>query len=91
MKLYGEEFDSLFEAVKWNDFFSYDWKEVFAIFTSMQTTDNYNLEWKPVDEKKVMSVLVDRHEFSKSRVEDVLAKLKKEQSTIAQQGLGSWM
>lgn len=91
VKEHDEDFETLFTKVKWKEHFAYDWKEVFEIFSKLPTTDDYELKWKDVDRDHVFRILVDRHDFSRQRVEDVLEKLKKEQSTIAQKGLGGWM
>ncbi|MBI4738141.1 flap endonuclease-1 [Candidatus Woesearchaeota archaeon] len=91
VKEHGEDFEKLFSDVHWSEHFDHDWREVFDIFTKLPSTDDYELKWKPVNREQVLKILVDRHDFSKQRVEDVLEKLKKDQSTIAQKGLGGWM
>jgi flap endonuclease-1 len=91
VKEHGSDFDRLFSEVKWNDHFDYGWREVYDIFTSLPVNDDYVLRWKPVDRDRVMEILVERHDFAASRVDDVLDKLKREQASIAQKGLGSWM
>ncbi|MBI5397831.1 flap endonuclease-1 [Candidatus Woesearchaeota archaeon] len=91
VKEHDEDFEKLFSHANWNHYFEYDWKEVFEIFTKLPSTDDYELKWKPVNREQVLKILVDRHDFNKQRVEDVLEKLKKERSTIAQRGLGGWM
>jgi flap endonuclease-1 len=91
VKAHGEDFDRLFAEVKWDDFFSYGWKEVYDVFTKLPVSDDYVLRWRPVDRDKVMEILVERHDFTAARVDDVLDKLKQSQASIAQKGLGSWM
>jgi len=43
----------------------------------MPVTDNYSLEWKDVDQEKVKSILVGKHDFSQERVESTLSKITK--------------
>jgi len=90
IKEHGDNFDALFESVKWNDFFSYSWKEVFRLFKEMPITQDYSLVWKTVDEAAVFSVLCDKHEFGRVRVEEVLERLRKSLSESAQKGLGDF-
>ncbi len=90
VKQYGSDFDKLFEEVKWNDFFDYEWTEVFYLIKKMPTTDDYELRWKDMDPDKVISVLCDEHDFSKGRIETSLGKMNKEKEKHKQKGLGEW-
>lgn len=65
-----------------------DWKDVLTVFTSMPTTDDYHLEWKPVDRKKVYNFLVEEHDFGKERVEKTLDLIAPEKN---QKGLGEFL
>ncbi|MCK4327340.1 MAG: flap endonuclease-1 [Candidatus Diapherotrites archaeon] len=46
------------------------------IFLHPETTKGYKLEWRGPDEEKALKLLVDRHEFSESRVKSSLAKMR---------------
>jgi len=48
------------------------WKEILELFKTMPVTDDYKLEWKPVDRKKLYTFLVEQHDFGKERVEKVM-------------------
>jgi len=87
VKQYNKDFDSMFKEVKWDDFFSVDWKEVYYLIKKMKVTDDYTLEWKEIDEKKIFELLVEKHEFSRERVEKGLSKLLKNQKSREQKGL----
>ncbi|MEM3154924.1 MAG: flap endonuclease-1 [Candidatus Woesearchaeota archaeon] len=50
----------------------FDWRAIIELFKKMPVTDNYSLEWKPVDRKKTYSFLVEKHDFSAERVGKVL-------------------
>lgn len=90
LKKHGKDFDALFEEVKWNEHFEFEWTEPYYLIKKMPTTDDYELEWKDINSEKVFEVLCDRHDFSRERVENTLSKLKKEQRKNSQKGLDQW-
>ena len=77
VKKHNKDFKAIFEEVKWKESFDYDWKEVFELFTSCPTFDSYDIEFKRIDKKTVVDILVDKYEFSLERVEKVLKDLDK--------------
>jgi flap endonuclease-1 len=76
--------ESLFAEAK-PDF---DWKAVLETFKQMQVTNDYNLEWKPVNRKKAYSFLVEQHDFSAERVGKVLDQIAPAKH---QAGLGEFL
>jgi flap endonuclease-1 len=88
VKEYGEDFDTLFKNVNWE--FEYSWKDVFNLFKNMPVTDEYTLDWKPINREEVIRILVHEHDFNKQRVIDTLNALEKEQKKLAQKGLGAF-
>lgn len=90
VKKHGNNFDILFEEVRWNDHFDYDWTDVFYLIKKMPTTDDYELKWRELDENKVIGLLCDEHDFSKDRIESSLGKMSKEKEKNKQKGLGEW-
>jgi flap endonuclease-1 len=82
-----DKFDDLFDAVD----VDFNWKKIYAIFKSMPVMKEYQLKWKPVDEKKVKEILVERHEFGEDRIENTLKKLRKESKKKEQKGLGEFV
>ncbi len=91
VKNYGKDFEGLFKEAKWDDSFSTPWHEIFYTIKNIPTTDNYSTAQSSVDRQKVMSLLVDEHEFSPERVGSALAKLEKATSQKKQKGLAEWI
>ena len=91
VKEHKDDFNTLFKEVKWSDFFDYDWNDVFNTIKDMPVTDDYKLEWKPINEDKIYEILHERHEFSKERIKHSLDKLNKIKDAQSQKGLGDFM
>ncbi len=89
VKEYNHDFEKLFTDVKWNSFFSYDWKEVFDVIKHTETTSEYKLNFKDVDDDKVVEVLCKKHDFSEDRVRKILETVHIRPR--AQKGLGEWI
>jgi len=77
--------EELFSKVKLEEA---DWKEVLDLFKNMPVTDDYNLEWKPVDRKKLFDFLVKEHDFGEERVDKVLDAIAPAKH---QKGLGEFV
>jgi len=90
VKKYGSNLDSLFEEVKWGDFFNYPWKEVYNLFKKMPVITNYSIEWKEPDRDEVIKLLVDEHDFAAERVKPVLDRLLKNKESKQQKDLGEF-
>jgi len=90
VKSYNKNFDKLFNDVKWNDYFSFSWKEVFELFKNPKVNEHYNLEWKAINEEKIKKLLVEQHDFSEERVSASLEKLKKIMHEQEQKGLSDF-
>ncbi len=86
-----DNWDEFFKELKWDDFFSYPWEEVFNLFKKLPHTDDYKLEWAPLDKAKIQKILVDEHDFSVERVESSLEKLKKSEDKKKQKSLGDFL
>jgi flap endonuclease-1 len=58
-----------------------------SIFLKPATTDNYVLEWKPLDVEKVREILCKRHDFSEARLSKALglskSQLDKNQASLS--------
>ncbi|MBN2142038.1 flap endonuclease-1 [Candidatus Woesearchaeota archaeon] len=89
VKKHRDDFDALFEEAKWSEHFETPWKEIFDTIKEMKTRDDYKLEWKPLDRKEVIRVLVDEHEFGRERIESALEKLEESEGR-KQKGLGEF-
>ena len=87
IKKYKKDFNTLFNEIKWNDFFEYSWQEVYDTIAKMPITDDYELNWKNIDENKIYEILINKNEFSKERIESTIKELTKNQ---AQRGLSDF-
>jgi flap endonuclease-1 len=92
VKEYGpkmENFDKLFNENGWNEYFDYDWKDVFEVIKNTQTAEDYRIVFRDVDDEKVVDILSKKHDFSEERVRKVLETLHKKPA--AQKGLGDFI
>lgn len=88
LKEHGNDFETIFAKVEWGKHYpDLTWQEVFDTIKKMPVTDNYKLEWKKIDEKNLLKLLVEEHDFSEERVRVKLEKLKEAQKEMAQKGL----
>lgn len=86
---FGHDFAALFEKVEWTKQYpDLAWKTVFETITTMPVTDDYVLQWKPVKEKDVLQLLVEKHDFGEERVKSKLAALQEQSEQLKQKGLG---
>ena len=91
LKEYGKDFQAIFEKVEWDKHYpELSWKEIFDTIKNIPVTDEYKLEWKPLNEKEILELLVREHDFSEERVKARLEKLKELSKGAAQKGLGSF-
>lgn len=90
VKQYGKDFDDLFLENKWSDNFNFKWTDVFYTIKNMKVTDDYKIEWKTVNEKDLIKLLVEDHEFSEERVLKTIKELSKNQEKVQQKGLGDF-
>ena len=78
-----KSFETLFKEVK----AEFNWKQIYAVFKSMPIMKNYQLKWTAPDPEKIKEILVEKHDFSAERVQNVLDKLTKAKK---QKGLGDF-
>jgi flap endonuclease-1 len=91
LKEFPNNFDAIFEKVGWKENYpDLEWKEVFNTIKEIPVTDDYQLEWKSIDEEKLIHLLVEEHGFSEERVKSKLEKLKQVKENLSQKGLGSF-
>ena len=89
VKKHENNFNVLFKEAKWDENFEFSWEEVFNLIKNIPVDDKYELNWKDVDEDKIMNLLVDRHDFSEERVRSQIESLIK-QNKGSQKGLGEF-
>jgi flap endonuclease-1 len=87
VRQFDHNFDSLFSTVKWDDYFDYPWQRVFDQIDDIPTTDDYDMEWRPVDTDSLYRLLVDKHDFSQDRVESTIKKIVEDRSRKKQKSL----
>ena len=68
----------------------FDWKKIYAIFKSMPVMKNYQLKWNQLDEKKIKEILVEQHDFSEERINNLLKKYNENKEQRKQKGLGDF-
>lgn len=90
IKQYNTDFDTLFKEVNWDAYFKYEWTEVYNLIKNMPVTDSYTLKWKNVDEKKVIKLLIDEHDFAEERIIHGLQQLAEENEKQQQKGLSDF-
>jgi flap endonuclease-1 len=91
VKQYGKDFDDLFKENNWDKNFDFPWTDVFYTIKNMKVTDDYSLEWNPIDEEKIKEILIGEHEFSEERVDKKISDLKKNKEKMQQKGLGEFI
>lgn len=91
VKEHGTDFESLFKQVEWDNYFDVAWKDVFNLIKNMPIDEEYVLKWTEIDKDAIIKLLVEKHDFSKERVEMKIQKLLKEQLKRKQTGLGEWI
>ncbi|HDJ96636.1 MAG TPA: flap endonuclease-1 [Candidatus Aenigmarchaeota archaeon] len=83
-----ETLDEVLKQVEWN--FDVDAHQIYNFFLNPPTTDEYKLEWREPDEEKIIEFMVEKHDFSRERVEKVIDKLKQRFREGRQVSLESW-
>jgi flap endonuclease-1 len=91
VKQYKDDFDNLFKEAKWDENFDFPWTDIFYLFKKMPVEKSYNLKANEINPEKIIELLVEKHDFSKERVEKAIANLIKSKSKKQQKGLGDWM
>jgi flap endonuclease-1 len=89
VKNFGNDFNSLFMHVKWDEHFNFSWNEVYNLFKKMPVTDDYSLKWKTINTDKLKEFLLE-HDFSIERIKLSLDKLNKKEEEKKQKSLGDF-
>ncbi len=88
IKEYKSNFCGLFEKVKWSDFFTISWNEIFDLIKNMPVTKDYKLQWGAVDKNQIVHFLVHEHDFDEARVNKSLELIKENRQS--QKGLSDF-
>lgn len=81
--------DKVLKKLEWN--FDVPAEKIFDFFVNPPASDDYKVEWKQPNSEKIISFLVDEHDFSRDRIEKFAGKLIEAVSKGAQSSLGSWL
>lgn len=90
VKEYKTDYYKLFEQAEWSKHFDFPWTDIYYLIKKMPVKEDYKLEWKKIDEKKIVKMLVEEHDFSEERVGKVMDELLKKEATKKQTSLGAW-
>ncbi len=90
VKKYNDNYDSLFEEVKWKEHFQVEWKKIFDTIKNMPVYSDYEIKFSNPDEKRIKKILVDEHDFSEERVNSTLEKLENYKKQNQQKGLSDF-
>lgn len=85
-----DDFDKLFEHVKWEEHNDLPWTDIFYTIKKMKVTDKYVVRFKTPDKQKILKLLVDQHDFNEERVEKTLQPVLKEREKKQQKKLGDF-
>jgi flap endonuclease-1 len=68
-----------------------NYEEIRKIFLEPEVMSDYKVEWKQLDDLKLLEFLCEEHDFSKERVNGVIEKLKVFKKNRAQRDLSEWL
>jgi flap endonuclease-1 len=91
VKEHKHDFDKVFEEAKWDEHFDIDWKDIYYLIKKMPVKKDYKMKWEKVNKDKLYKMLVEKHDFSETRVENALKALVEADKKKAQKGLGDWV
>lgn len=81
--------DKVLENVDWTD--EVDAHEIFNWFMNPPTSEKPKIIWGKPQPDKIMKFMVDEHDFSRERIEKVVARIEEATGKGAQASLGSWL
>jgi flap endonuclease-1 len=85
-----DDFDKLFEGVKWGEHHDVAWEDIFYTIKNMPIEKKYSLKWKPPQIDKLRDRLIGKYSFSVGRIDNKLQKFVEEREKNKQTGLGQW-
>ena len=78
-----KEFEKMFENLN----VIFEWKNIYEIFNNLPLEKEYKLEWKEIDENKILQILVKEHDFSEERIQNLINKYTEDNKEKNQKGL----
>ena len=91
VKQHKDDFDNLFKEAKWDKNFDFPWTDIYYLIKKMPAEKDYNLKIGKINPEEIFELLVEKHDFSKERVEKAIGSLIKSESKKQQKGLGDWI
>ncbi len=85
-----DDFDEIFNEVKWSETYNFDWKKIYDIIKKMPVSDNYEIKFEDPNPEAIKELLVNKHDFSEDRVNSTLTKLDEYKKLNAQKGLSDF-
>lgn len=85
-----QQFKNLEKVIKEKDLEIPDYDLIRKIFSEPEVTDDYSLNWLPVDEEVAIKFLCDERSFAEDRVKSTLDNYVKFKSKVAQRSLEQW-
>ncbi len=82
-----KEPEKIFEEVRKEKEFDFEWKKVFALLKEPEVTKKYDLKFNPVNEGKLREILADRHDFSEERIDSAIRKINEQKEAGKQRKL----
>lgn len=80
--------EKILKNVKWQADVSAE--EIYEFFLNPPVTDEYKIEFKELDAEKIIEFMVDKHDFSAERVENIINKIKESEEKAKQARLETW-
>lgn len=85
-----KDFDAIFNTVEWRKHYSFSWKEIYDLILHMEINKQYEIKFHPFESAKVISLLCDKHDFGRERIESTLQKLEELNTQKKQKGLSDF-
>lgn len=79
--------EKIFEEVRKEHEFGFDWKEIFSLFMKPDVTKKYSIKFNPIDKAKVKEILVKEHEFGESRIDNAIQRAIEQKEARKQKSL----
>jgi len=90
VKKYQNNFDDLFNEVKWDEQFNFPWTDIYYLIKKMPVKKDCDLTFEKINTEKISELLIEEHDFSKERVNKAIENLIKNEDKKQQKGLGEW-
>jgi len=84
---YKDKYQEMFKAVEFDQHSANPWEKIYQTFTEMPITKDYKLSFQKPHIEGLKKFLLDKHDFSKIRIQNALKDLEKEKAKKAQQSL----